>query len=460
RVMGERFANSGPLTLTANYASAAGRTVATVQIFEGVPGRNGTVTQLSSTAVTTITPAAGNHFYYAKVTQDDGKILWSAPVWVTQGTGGGDTTPPSVTASTSGTSGTITLSATASDNVGVTNVEFLVDGVLKGSDASSPYSIALDSTALANGSHTLVAKAYDAAGNSTASTGVAFTVSNTSGTTFIETESNGTVAAANTVARTYTAIRGTMGTTTDKDYFKLTLNANETLRVDMSGGPSGSDYDLYLVNASDATLKSSTGGTSTETLSYTNGASAQTVYAKVIAYSGSSTTAQYDLALTYTAGSGGATQHVLNPSFESGASSWTATSGVVTSDSGQAARTGTWKAWLNGYGSAHTDTLYQQVAIPAGATSATLSFWLRIDSAETTTTQAYDTLKVQLRNTSGAVLTTLATYSNLHKGTSYVQRSFNVAAWKGQTVRVHFEGIEGSTVATSFVIDDVALTTQ
>ncbi|MEO5934090.1 MAG: hypothetical protein ABIQ08_11140, partial [Duganella sp.] len=43
-----------------------------------------TVTQLSTTATTTVTPAIGEHFYYAKVTQNDGNILWSAPIWVTQ----------------------------------------------------------------------------------------------------------------------------------------------------------------------------------------------------------------------------------------------------------------------------------------------------------------------------------------------------------------------------------------
>ena len=71
------------------------------------------------------------HFYYAKVTQDDGKNLWSAPVWVTEGTGTGDTTAPTVSASESGTSGTITLAATASDNVGVSKVEFYIDGTLQ-----------------------------------------------------------------------------------------------------------------------------------------------------------------------------------------------------------------------------------------------------------------------------------------------------------------------------------------
>jgi hypothetical protein len=83
-LMGERFANSGPLALAANFASANGKTVAAVAIMEGVPGRNGAVAQLSSSASTTFLPAAGEHFYYAKVTQSDGNVLWSAPVWVTQ----------------------------------------------------------------------------------------------------------------------------------------------------------------------------------------------------------------------------------------------------------------------------------------------------------------------------------------------------------------------------------------
>lgn len=84
RMMGERFANSGALTLTVNFASLAGKRAASVAIMEGVPGRNGTVTRMSETAVTTFTPAPGAHFYYAKVTQDDGNVLWSAPVWVAQ----------------------------------------------------------------------------------------------------------------------------------------------------------------------------------------------------------------------------------------------------------------------------------------------------------------------------------------------------------------------------------------
>lgn len=80
-----------------------------------------------------------------------------------------DTTPPSVSlispASGATVSGSVTVSANATDNVGVSKVEFYVDSVLKNTDSVSPYSFALDSKLLANASHTLTAKAYDAAGN-------------------------------------------------------------------------------------------------------------------------------------------------------------------------------------------------------------------------------------------------------------------------------------------------------
>jgi subtilisin family serine protease len=144
-----------------------------------------------------------------------------------------------------------------------------------------------------------------------------------------------------------------------------------------------------------------------------------------------------------------------NPGFESGATAWSATSGVITNAAGAPARTGSWKAWLNGYGRTTTDTLSQSVAIPSGST--TLSFYLYISSAETTTTTAYDRLQVQVVR--GGTTTTLGTFSNLNEGPSYVQRSFNLSAYAGQTVTVRFVGTEDSSLATSFVIDDTAVTT-
>jgi hypothetical protein len=547
-VMGESFSNSGTLTLVANYASTnAARSASRVQFFEGVPGRNGTVTQLTEGSGThSFTPASGDHFYYAVVTQDNGDQLWSAPVWVTQGVGSPDTTapvvsatetgtsgtitlaagatdnvgvarveflvdgvlkgtvavapysmtldsntlangshglvakaydaagnvgtsatvsfsinnpivdttPPTVSASETGTSGTITLAATATDNIGVARVEFLVDGVLKGTVAAAPYSMTLDSTTLANGSHGLVAKAYDAAGNVGTSTTVSFSISNTSGV-FSETESNGSVAAANVVNRTYTSIRGTMGNTTDKDYFALTVNAGETLSLAMTG-PTGTDYDLYLVNAANTTLTSSRSGTSSESLSWTNSAaSAATVYAKVISYSGSSTTTPYVITVGYAQSA--AVEKVVNGGFESGAASWTQSTGVITNDATVAAHGGSYKAWLCGYGAVTTDYVYQDVAIPAAATQATFSFWLDVTTTDPSTTTAYDTLKVQVRNSAGTVLATLATYSNLNAAGGYTKKSFDLVAYKGQTVRLYFLGNENAMYATSFMVDDVSL---
>ena len=103
---------------------------------------------------------------------------------------------------------------------------------------------------------------------------------------------------------------------------------------------------------------------------------------------------------------------------------------------------------------------YQQITIPANVTSATLSFWLRIDSSETTTTTIYDRLQVQIRNSSNTVLATLATYSNLNENTTYTLKTFDLTAYRGQTIRIYFLGTEDSSLQTSFVIDDTAVNTQ
>ncbi len=87
----------------------------------------------------------------------------------------------------------------------------------------------------------------------------------------------------------------------------------------------------------------------------------------------------------------------------------------------------------------------------------TLTFWLPIDTAETTITTAYDTMNVQVLNTSGTVLATLATYSNLNKGTGYTQKSLSLAAYKGQTSRLCFYAVEDSSLQTSLVVADVSV---
>ena len=84
RMMGERFDNKGKLTLQVRYTGKRGQRPAAINLFAGVPGRNGAVKVLSRKARTVLTPKPGAHFYYARVTQNDGKMLWSAPIWIDQ----------------------------------------------------------------------------------------------------------------------------------------------------------------------------------------------------------------------------------------------------------------------------------------------------------------------------------------------------------------------------------------
>ena len=145
-------------------------------------------------------------------------------------------------------------------------------------------------------------------------------------------------------------------------------------------------------------------------------------------------------------------QELGNPGFETGsAAPWTASSGVVDNATAEPAHSGTWKAWLDGYGKTHTDTLSQTITLPSGCSSYTLSFWLHIDTAERTKNTAYDKLTVRVGSS------TLATYSNLNRNSGYVQKTFDLAAYAGQTVPLTFTGSENSSRQTSFVIDDTAV---
>jgi aqualysin 1 len=254
------------------------------------------------------------------------------------GGGGGDTTPPatSITAPAGGStvSGTVAVSASASDNVGVTRVDFYDGTALIGSSTSAPYSVSWNTTGVANGSHTLTSRAFDAAGNSGTSAGVSVTVNNTTGGELIT-----------------------------------------------NGGFEGSAASWVL----------------------------------------------------------------------SGSSSWTNTGGFP--------HGGTGYIQLGGVDNG-TAAAYQQLSIPASAPTANLSFWLNVTSTETTTVTQYDKLFVEVRSSTGTLLTTLATYSNLNKaaaGVYTLRGNFNMAAYKGQTVRVQFRVTTDVSLISTFRVDDVSL---
>ena len=141
------------------------------------------------------------------------------------GGGGGDITPPvtSITAPLNGAtvSATTTVTASATDNVGVTKVEFYLDGALKSTDTTSPYSWSWDTTTATNGSHSLTSKAYDAALNVGTSTTVNVTVSNGVPVNI----GNWTLTQANATL-TYTIPAGT--TIPSKGYVIIARNATKT----------------------------------------------------------------------------------------------------------------------------------------------------------------------------------------------------------------------------------------
>ena len=154
----------------------------------------------------------------------------------------------------------------------------------------------------------------------------------------------------------------------------------------------------------------------------------------------------------------GGTNLLTNGGFEASIAPWVMSgTGAFYVANGSTPQAGTGYAYF-GTANSVTGQTYQQLTIPSTATSANLSFWLNTTTAETTTTTKYDYLYVEVRNSAGTLLTTLATYSNLDKNTAYAQKGpFSLLAYKGQTVRVQFRNTTDSSLITTFRVDTAAL---
>lgn len=149
---------------------------------------------------------------------------------------------------------------------------------------------------------------------------------------------------------------------------------------------------------------------------------------------------------------------IVNGAFEGSASPWVGSgSGYFYTNNGNYPHGGTGYIYF-GVNNSVSGQAYQTVTIPSSA-SGSLSFWLNVTSSETTTTTQYDKLFVEVRNTSGTLLATLGTYSNLNKTTAgnYTLRTLSAAAYKGQTVRIQFRSTMDSSITTTFRVDDVSL---
>ena len=408
-LMGDQFNNAGALTLTVNYAPGSGRSASQVQIMQGVPGSNGTVSVLSSSATVTTTPSTGNHFYYAKITQDNGTLLFSAPVWVNEGSGGGGGTPSAnFSFSTSGLTATFTDSSTDSGGTLSAHAWTFGDGAT--STATNP-------------SHT-----YASAG------------------TYNVTETVTDSVNGSTSAKTSAVTVATSGGTPTANFSFVTsgLTATFTDSSTDAGGTIGSHAWTF-----------GDGGTSTATSpSHTYAASGTYSVTETVKDSANGTSSSKTASVTVSGGST-PTQVLSNTGLESTLSPWSGSSGVgcPTGCSGESAHGGSGFVWLDGYGSATTDTLSQTVTVPSGKTTGTLQFYLHIDTDETTTTTQYDKLTVKLGST------TLGTFSNLNAASGYQVHAYNVSVTPG-SLTLTFTGTEDSQKQTSFVIDDVTLTVQ
>jgi Putative Ig domain len=232
---------------------------------------------------------------------------------------------------------------------------------------------------------------------------------------------------------------GTVGTATSLQIHATDSASGQTLTYTATGLPAG-----LSINSSTGLIS----GTPTTANTYN-------VTVKATDTTGANGSASFTWTISTSGGGCTASQLLGNPGFETGsAAPWSATAGVINPNgAGETAHSGSWYAWLDGYGTTHTDTLSQSVTIPAACTNTTFSFWLHIDTAETTTTTAYDNLTITANGN------TLATFSNLNHITGYLQHTYSLGSYAGQTVTLKFTGTEDVSLQTSFVVDDTAVNT-
>ena len=195
------------------------------------------------------------------------------------------------------------------------------------------------------------------------------------------------------------------------------------------------------------------GGTNSKIVYTPSAAGTYTIHCT--SYSASAVGA-YTVTLAGSGGGGGGTELLTNGGFDTGsASPWvlaTYSSLVTTSP-----QSGSYCAKMLGRGTTTSTNFYQAVPGFNGATK-TLTFYLKMSSAEGTST-AYDYLYVRLKNTSGTTVSTLATYSNVNNNTytGWTLVTLTVPASALANYRISFDATEDTSLQTTFYIDSVSV---
>jgi len=295
------------------------------------------------------------------------------------------------------------------------------------------------------------------AGLSISSSGLISGTPTTAATSSVTVTAKDSTGATGSASFTWTVSPAGGNTVTVSNPGSQTSTVGSAVSLQISASDSASGQTLtYSATGLPAGLSISSSGLISGTPT-TAATSSVTVTAKDS--TGASGSASFSWTVNPSGGGCTAAQLLGNPGFETGsASPWSSTAGVINPNgAGETSHSGTYYAWLDGYGTTHTDTLSQKVSIPSTCKNANFSFYLHIDTSETTTTTAYDKLSVQVLNSSGTVVGTLATYSNLNHISGYAQHSFSLASYIGQSITLKFTGTEDSSLQTSFVVDDNAL---
>jgi len=243
------------------------------------------------------------------------------------------------------------------------------------------------------------------------------------------TSTGNTVTVANPGSQT-----GTVGTAASLQVSATDSASGQTLTYSATGLPAG-------LSISSSGLIS---GTPT-----TAGTSSVTVTAKDT--TGATGSASFSWTVNSASSCSTTTDVVGNPNFASGSKDWTAAADVIGEwGSTQPPVSGSnYDAWLDGYGSPHTDTLSQSVTLPSGC-SGTLEVWLHIDSDQTSGTNGSFTVQ--------AAGSTIATFTNLNANSGYTEHSYTIpSSDSGKAISLLFTGTENNDNNTDYVVGQVEL---
>lgn len=276
--------------------------------------------------------------------------------------------------------------------------------------------------------------------------------------------------------------------TTDQDFALVIYNANATTTAQptigvspsslsfaaTAGGSNPANQTISITNGGGGTLNwtasdnaawltvSPSSGTAPATLTAAvniSGLSAGTYNATITINATGATNSPVNVPVTLTVNPSAGSELIINGGFEGGSNPWLSSgSGAFYTANGNNPHGGTGYIYLGNQNSI-SGAWYQQITIPNGS-SPSLTFWLSVSSNETTTAQQFDKLFIEVRSTSGALLATLATFSNLNETTnnSYTLRGgYSLASFASQTIRIQFRATADDSLTTTFRVDDVSV---